>query len=105
MVENLQEALDAEKYANIKFTLTSATVVSSDANNAKVKVTGKLNIHGVEKTNTFEVTLAKKASGMDIKGVSAFKMSEFGVKPPTMFLGTIKTGDALKIGFDLDLTK
>jgi hypothetical protein len=30
-------------------------------------------------------------------------MTEFGVKPPTLMLGTMKVGDKVKVGFDLYL--
>ena len=30
-----------------------------------------------------------------------FAMTEFGVKPPTLMLGTMKVGDRVKVSFDL----
>lgn len=105
LMENLQEALDAEKFATIKYTATDASVVSSDATKATVKTTGKVSIHGVEKVISFNVNITKSATGMEVKGVANINMKDHGVDPPTMMLGTIKTGKDVKIGFDLDLTK
>jgi polyisoprenoid-binding protein YceI len=105
LVENLQEAMEAEKYPTVKYTATQASIVSSDATKAVLRTTGKLNIHGVEKVVSFNVNLVKTASGMEVKGVANVNMKDHGIDPPTMMLGTIKTGKDVKIGFDLDLTK
>jgi polyisoprenoid-binding protein YceI len=105
LVENLREALEDDKFSSIKYTVIKATVISSDANNAKVRTNGKLAIHGNEKTVTIDVQLAKQASGMEAKGSYSLKMKDYDVDPPTMFLGTIKTGNEIKISFELDLTK
>jgi hypothetical protein len=51
------------------------------------------------------VNLTKTANGMEVKGIANVNMKDHGIDPPTMMLGTIKTGKDVKIGFDLDLTK
>jgi polyisoprenoid-binding protein YceI len=105
LVENLQEAMEADKFPTVKYTATQASIVSSDASKATLKTIGKLNIHGVDKVVSFNVNLTKTASGMEVKGVANVNMKDYGIDPPTMMLGTIKTGKDVKIGFDLDLTK
>ena len=105
LVENLQEAMEAEKFPTVKYTTTQASIVSSDATKAVVKTIGKLVIHGIEKVVSFNVNLTKTANGMEVKGIANVNMKDHGIDPPTMMLGTIKTGKDVKIGFDLDLTK
>jgi polyisoprenoid-binding protein YceI len=105
LVENLQEAMEADKFPTVKYTVTQASIVSSDATKAVLKTTGKLNIHGIEKVVSFNVNLVKTASGMEVKGVANVNMKDHGIDPPTMMLGTIKTGKDVRIGFDMDLTK
>lgn len=105
LVENLQEAMEADKFPIVKYTVTQASIVSSDATKAVLKTTGKLNIHGVEKVVSFNVNLVKTATGMEVKGVANVNMKDHGIDPPTMMLGTIKTGKDVRIGFDMDLTK
>jgi hypothetical protein len=39
--------------------------------------------------------------GLRATGVSTFKMTDFGVKPVTALLGTIRTGDAVTVKFDI----
>ena len=105
LVDNLQEAMEADKFPIVKYTVTQASIVSSDATKAVLKTTGKLNIHGVEKVVSFNVNLVKTATGMEVKGVANVNMKDHGIDPPTMMLGTIKTGKDVRIGFDMDLTK
>ena len=105
LVDNLREALEDDKFSTIKYTVTKATVISSDANNARIRTNGKLAIHGNEKAVIIDVQLAKQASGMEAKGSYSLKMKDYNVDPPTMFLGTINTGNEIKISFELDLTK
>ena len=38
-----------------------------------------------------------------MKGARAIKMSEYGVKPPTLILGTMKVRDQVTVSFDLVL--
>jgi hypothetical protein len=39
------------------------------------------------------------------KGSKQFKMTEYGVKPPTLMLGTMKVGDPVTVSFDLALSE
>ena len=41
LVDNLREALEDDKFSTIKYTVTKATVISSDANNARIRTNGK----------------------------------------------------------------
>jgi polyisoprenoid-binding protein YceI len=97
--------MEAEKYPTVKYSTTQASIVSSDATKAVVKTIGKLVVHGIEKVVSFNVNLTKTANGMEVKGIANVNMKDHGIDPPTMMLGTIKTGKDVKIGFDLDLTK
>jgi hypothetical protein len=41
--------------------------------------------------------------GLRVKGSKEFLMSEFGVKPPSLMLGTMKVRDKVKVNFDVVL--
>lgn len=64
---------------------------------------GTLKVAGVEK----DVTLQPKVEKMDktyrVTGSHALKMSDFGIKPPVMMMGAIKTADEIVIKFDVKL--
>jgi polyisoprenoid-binding protein YceI len=62
---------------------------------------GKLTINGVTKTTPMVATLKYNPTDKSFTctGTKSFKMSEYGVKPPTAVFGTIKTGDAISINY------
>ena len=101
--KNLRKALKADKNPNIRFQLASrsATPMPQKPGTLAVEAHGDLTIAG----QTHDVTLTTEAqltgNGLRISGSKALLMSDFGVKPPTMMLGTVKTGDKIVIHFDL----
>lgn len=99
--KNAYKAMNAEKHPNITFVMkTYDAVPKGDAFAATI--TGLLTANGVEKLITAQATLTADTKGvMKAVGTSTFRMTEFGIKPVTALLGTIRTGDALAIRFDL----
>jgi hypothetical protein len=49
-----------------------------------------------------DVTAAPE--GLLIRGTHALSMKSFGIKPPTMFMGILKTDDKVTIKFELELS-
>ena len=98
MNEHMRKALKAEANPQITWTMTSYEVQG-----ANVIITGKLTIAG--KTNAIELRGTGSADNGTIrfKGSKQFKMTEYGVKPPSLMLGTMKVGDPVTVSFDLVL--
>jgi hypothetical protein len=106
MDNNTYKALNADKFANITYVASAATVTPVDANSYTIKTTGKLTIAGT--TNETEVTGTARVNAdksITVTGSKKFKMTDYGVKPPTAVFGTIKTGDALTISYDVKFVK
>ena len=105
MDKNTYKALNTEKNPNISFVLLSATVTPANANTYQLKGVGKLTIAG--KTMQTDLVTTLKYNPVDnsflCSGTKKFKMSEYGVKPPTVMLGTIKTGDEISISYNLTI--
>ena len=103
MDKNTYKALNTEKNPNISFVLSSANVTPAGANTYQVKGVGKLTIAGTTKQTDVAATLKYNPADKSFTcvGTKAFKMSEFGVKPPTVMMGTIKTGDPVTISYNL----
>ncbi|PEN12274.1 hypothetical protein CRI94_14670 [Longibacter salinarum] len=105
MNRNLYDAMAAKKYPTILFSLKEATVSplpDSAETWMNVDAKGELIISGTRKT----IDLPLKAEKLDdgsfrFVGETTFKMSSYGVDPPSVMLGTIKTGDEVTIAFDL----
>jgi len=48
------------------------------------------------------VEASEGASGMlHVVGTHELRMTEWGLKPPTLMLGTMKVDERVKVGFDL----
>ena len=89
------KALKAEKNPNISFKLISFKSLGGN----RSSVTGNLTIAGTTKPVTFEMQSLVKGQIVELKGETTFKMTDFGVTPPTAMFGTIKTDDNIKISF------
>ena len=101
MNDNLKKALKMKANPNITFTLESATLAAGDQNvRTTIKARGQLSVAGTTKPVDLTVTAVTRPDGkIELQGAIPLKMTTFDVKPPTMFLGTLKTSDDVKIEF------
>jgi len=108
MNDNMDDALKADKAPDITYELKSVESgkISNNPNDpGKFITTGNLTIAGVSKQIEMPVDgYIGKDGNLYFKGEETVKMTDYGVKPPTMFFGTIKTGDAVVVHFDLVLS-
>lgn len=105
MDKNTYKALDADKYPEIVYTLTSTSNVKTSGNTSTFTATGNLTIAGKTNRVTFPVKAVVNGNNITFTGSTKFKMSSFGIKPPTALLGTIKTGDDITIVINTTYTK
>lgn len=99
---HMRKALKAESHPTISFQLTSHEVLQQGADKGTVKLTGKLNIAGKENVITMSADATQEANGaLRVKGSKELKMTDFGVKPPTLMLGTLKVHDPVTVHFDV----
>lgn len=102
---NMKKAMDAKKYPVITYRLTNVILADSattDSGWTRFQTTGALTIHGVTKTISM-VVLGKQINENQLrfKGQKSIKMSDFGVKPPVLMFGAIKTDDTIIVNFNL----
>ena len=99
MDDNTYKAMKADKFPHITLTASGMTY-----NGTTITGTGKLTIAGVSKTIPLTVKVEEwNAGSYHLIGTISMKMSDHGITPPTAMLGAIKTGDDIKIVFDLIL--
>lgn len=99
---NLYKALKADDAPQITYTLSSFETVPGANDSFKLTTTGALTIAGTAKPITIDVTTKRLANGtLTANGEVSFLMSEFGVKPPTALLGTLRTSDKVTVKFEL----
>jgi polyisoprenoid-binding protein YceI len=102
MNEHMQKAIKGAAHPTITFRVASYTV-NAGGDAATGALTGTLTLGGVTKTITVDATGRDVAGALRVTGVYALNMKEFGLKPPTLMMGTMKVGEVVKVGFDLRL--
>lgn len=101
--KNLYKALKAKQAPDIRFHLTSRSVKPSPLKPGSyvMDCAGALTIAGQTQDITLTADARATATGLHITGTKQLLMSSYGVKPPKMMLGTIKTGDKVVVHFDV----
>ena len=96
--KNLYKALNAEKNPTITFVMKTYDVSAT----GDAVITGDVTVNGVTKAVKADARMtAAGTDGLKAVGSTALKMTDFGVKPVTALLGTIRTADAITVTFDL----
>ncbi|MER2996573.1 YceI family protein [Pontibacter populi] len=89
------ESLKTSKFPEITFVLTSFRVLD----NNRAQAIGNMTIAGTTKPVTFNVQTSTKSDLVNMTGEANIKFTDFNIKPPTALLGTVKTGNELKLSF------
>jgi polyisoprenoid-binding protein YceI len=107
MDNNTYKALNTDKNPTISFVLTSGTVTSTSNNNYQLHCFGKLTIAGTTKETDLIATGSYNPAdkSFTVTGVKAMKMTDYNVKPPTVMMGTIKTGNDISIAYNVKFTQ
>jgi hypothetical protein len=99
MDKNAYSALKTDKNKQITFQLITARF---DGKN--LTCTGNLTIAGTTKQIDIEATYTVLATGaLQFKGSQKLAMLDYKVEPPSFMFGSVKTGNALTISFDVTL--
>ena len=107
MDNNTYKALKTTAYQQITFTLSSSTLTQLDGGNYQIRCIGKLSIAGTTRETELIATgkLNPADNSFSVSGTKKMKMTDYNVKPPTVMMGTIKTGDDITISYNLKLTQ
>jgi len=103
MDSNLYKALKADDAPEISYILATFDVVpGAEKDSFTVKAVCSITAAGTEKTVNMDVTAARLPDGgVRAEGALALLMTDFGVKPPTALLGTLRTDNKLTVKFSL----
>ena len=101
---DLFRSLRGDQFPAIMYRLGSYDLLaSSEASDSTIaKTIGTLSVAGKDKIVPMVVSGRRTAdSGVTATGSLTVNMTDFGVTPPTLFLGLIRVRDAITIQFDL----
>ena len=103
MDNNLYKALKADDSPEISYIVATFDVVPGTTNDSfTVKTVGALKIAGAEKSVNMDVLATRLADGsIRADGELPLLMTDFGVKPPTAMLGTLRTSNKVTVKFSL----
>ena len=99
--KNLWSALNADKHPNIRFRLSRYSLGSTSGDTLGIHAEGRLEISGQEQPEKLEVQLCRTDKGVWLEGSKALRMSEFGIRPPRMMMGTLRVADEIVVHYRL----
>ena len=102
MNEHMWKAIKAKEHKTIVFRVASYDVAKG-TEGVRGTLNGTLTLGGVEKKVAIEAAGRDAAGALRVTGTHEIRLSEYGLKAPTLMFGTMKVGDAVKVGFDLVL--
>jgi polyisoprenoid-binding protein YceI len=101
MNEHMRKALKADKNPTITFRITNYDVAKA-SEGVDGTAQGELTLGGVTKTITVKAHAVSQPGGvLRLTGSQDIRMTQFGLKPPTLMLGTLKVDELVKVSFDL----
>lgn len=102
MNEHMGKALKLKDFSTISFALTGYDLNKSSA--VAGTLNGTLQMAGQTMPIMVPVQFTSAADGaLRVVGKVPVKMTDWGIKPPTLMMGTIKVGPVVTVHFDLQL--
>lgn len=103
MDRNAYKALKEDKFPNIKYELISISKVQAVGKDQfKATTRGSLTVAGVKRILNIPIQVKVLPNGIELSGVTTFKMSSFQVEAPSFMMGTVTTGDQITINFSIN---
>lgn len=98
-----REILHVARYPTATFTVQSSKPVTPPAGEAisQYELDGEFDLHGVRRPLKVLATIEHAENALHVRGKFTIKQSDFGIKPYTKFLGTVRVADELTIWGDL----
>jgi len=103
MDDKTYDALKEEANPTITFKLTSP--ISNATPGTTISAKGDLKVAGITKPVTLQVKVTGNNSKLVFEGTKALNMKEYGISPPTAFMGAMKVGEQVTIKFKTAYTK
>lgn len=101
MNEHMRKALKSAEHPDVSFRLTSYDLAQV-GDSVRATLAGSLTMGGVEKPIIFDVDVTEGDSGaLQVRGAVDVNMKDFGLKPPSLMLGTMKVREVVKVRFEL----
>jgi polyisoprenoid-binding protein YceI len=103
MDNNLYKALNADQTPDVTYILATFEAAPGETKDTfTLQTQGTLTIAGKQNKLAMDVVATRLADGtLKATGMVPIKMTDFGIQPPTAIFGRLKTGDEVKVNFEL----
>lgn len=91
---NALKSLDAKKFPQIRFTSEDVAKTAGG-----YRLTGSVEIHGTSRPQAVDVTVTDEGGALALSAQVSVTQSDFGVKPYSLMMGTLKVADEVTIDF------
>jgi polyisoprenoid-binding protein YceI len=104
MNDHMRKALKADAAPEITFTMKSVKAETAEGDSWEATIAGDLTMAGATRPVEVKATATLFPDGaIRLRGTAPLNMKDWGIKPPSLLLGTMKVGVEVMIGFDLVL--
>jgi polyisoprenoid-binding protein YceI len=100
-----EKVLNIAKFPEIVFSSAGVSAVKKTADGWDLTVSGKLDLHGVEKPVSVPLHLHVEGSQLAAQGEVSLLQTEYGITPVNIAGGSVKVKDKLRISFAIVATK
>lgn len=100
MNEHMRKALKVDANKTIAFRMSDYDV-AKEADGIAGTINGTLDLGGVSKEITMKAVGKSENGLLHVTGTYDLKMTDYGLKPPTLMFGRIKVGETVKVKYDL----
>ena len=94
-----EKVLDVAKFPEITFTSSGISGAKKNAEGWESTISGKLKLHGVEKTVSFPLRVQTESAQLRGEGEISILQTDYGITPVKVGGGAVKVKDKLKITF------
>ncbi len=96
-----REVLETAVYREIGYEARSAAAERIALGHYRVRIDGRLSLHGVTRGHPLEADLLVFNDGLRLRGESPVRTSDHAIRPVTALAGAIKLDDVLRVSFDV----
>jgi hypothetical protein len=99
---HMHKALNAKEHETIAYRFETFAVIAEGEGAGQIEMKGHLTIAGQELPIVFPAEIELMGDGaIRLQGQTELDITEFGVKPPRLMLGTLKVHDQVTVHFDV----
>lgn len=102
MNNHMRNALKADEHPSVAFRMVGYEVLPEANGSAAVRLQGDLTIAGKTRTLIMNAEATPQSGNrLRVTGTTQFNMTDWGVRPPRLMMGTLRVHDPIRVSFDI----